>query len=266
MKQLGLGAYRFSIGWPRIQPDGHGRRQPAPAWTSTTASSTSWSARASSRWRRCSTGTCRRRSQDAGGWQNRATAEAFGEYAAICADRLGDRVGKWAPVNEPNVVTMLGHGDRAARARDSALGFDALPVAHHLNLAPRPRRPGAPRRTAPPRSAPRPTTRPVWRGLRPARGRRRRGPLRLAVEPDLRRPDAARPLPGGLRGRCCRSRTATSQTIRPAARLLRLQLLQPDADRRPPRRAPRSRSCRTRSTATRRPTSAGRSSPTGCAR
>ena len=28
---------------------------------------------------------------------------------ALCAERLGDRVGKWAPINEPNVVTLLGH-------------------------------------------------------------------------------------------------------------------------------------------------------------
>ena len=64
--------------------------------------------------------------QDRGGWESRATAERFAEYAALCAERLGDRVGKWVPVNEPNVVTVLGHGI-GEHAPGKELGFDALP-------------------------------------------------------------------------------------------------------------------------------------------
>jgi beta-glucosidase len=47
--------------------------------------------------------------------------------------RLADRVEHWVPVNEPNVVTMLGHalGEHAPGKR---LMLDALPVAHHLLL------------------------------------------------------------------------------------------------------------------------------------
>ena len=71
--------------------------------------------------------------QDGGGWLERSTAERFAEYAAICAERLGDRVAKWAPVNEPNVVTMIGHAE-GRHAPGLTLGVDALPVAHHLNL------------------------------------------------------------------------------------------------------------------------------------
>ena len=48
--------------------------------------------------------------------------------------RLGDRVEHWCPVNEPNVVTMLGHA-LGVHAPGKQLMFDALPVAHHLNLA-----------------------------------------------------------------------------------------------------------------------------------
>ena len=55
--------------------------------------------------------------EDAGGWLNRETAERFAEYATLVALRLGDRVEHWCPVNEPNVVTMLGHAVGAARAR-----------------------------------------------------------------------------------------------------------------------------------------------------
>jgi beta-glucosidase len=132
MKDLGIGAYRFSIGWPRIQPDGTGPVNTAgldfydglvdelvAAGIEPMATLYHWD--------------LPQALQDAGGWESRATAERFGEYAAICAERLGDRVGKWVPVNEPNVVTLLGHGI-GDHAPGRKLGFDALPVAHHLNL------------------------------------------------------------------------------------------------------------------------------------
>ncbi len=132
MQRLGIGAYRFSIGWPRIQPDGQGPANPAGldfydrlvdelvgAGIEPMATLYHWD--------------LPQALQDAGGWESRATAERFAEYAALCAQRLGDRVGKWAPVNEPNVVTMLGYGvGEHAPGRD--LGFEALPVAHHLVL------------------------------------------------------------------------------------------------------------------------------------
>jgi beta-glucosidase len=132
MKRLCIGAYRFSIAWPRIQPDGTGPANAAGldfydglvdallgAGIEPMATLFHWD--------------LPQTLQDAGGWENRATAEAFGEYAALCAERLGDRVVKWAPVNEPNVVMLLGHGI-GEHAPGKRLGFDAVPVAHHLNL------------------------------------------------------------------------------------------------------------------------------------
>ncbi len=133
MKRLGIGAYRFSISWPRIQPDGTGPTNAAgldfydrlvdelvAAGIEPMATLYHWD--------------LPQTLQATGGWQSRETAERFAEYAAICAERLGDRVAKWAPVNEPNVVTLLGHGI-GEHAPGLALGFDAVPVAHHLNLA-----------------------------------------------------------------------------------------------------------------------------------
>jgi len=132
MKDLGLGGYRFSIAWPRIQPDGTGPANQKGlefydrlvdellgAGIEPMATLYHWD--------------LPQALQDAGGWESRATAEAFAEYAALCGDRLGDRVGKWVPVNEPNVVTLIGHGI-GTHAPGKTLGFDALPVAHHLNL------------------------------------------------------------------------------------------------------------------------------------
>ncbi len=71
---------------------------------------------------------------EAGGWLSRDTALRFGEYAAIVADRLGDRVTHWCPINEPNVVTLMGYA-MGIHAPGKALLFDALPTVHHVLLA-----------------------------------------------------------------------------------------------------------------------------------
>ena len=86
-----------------------------------------------SRWSRSTTGTCPQALEDDGGWLNRATTDHFQEYAAIVGGALGDRVEHWIPVNEPNVVTMLGYGN-GTHAPGKNLMFDALRVAHHLLL------------------------------------------------------------------------------------------------------------------------------------
>lgn len=138
MKELGAGAYRFSIGWPRIQPEGKGPANPAGldfydrlvdelvgAGIEPMATLYHWDLPQALQ--TPSTG-------GPGGWESRGTAERFGEYAALCAERLADRVAQWVPVNEPNSVTVAGHGI-GQHAPGRTLGFDALPVAHHLNLA-----------------------------------------------------------------------------------------------------------------------------------
>ncbi|HTZ44412.1 MAG TPA: GH1 family beta-glucosidase [Jatrophihabitans sp.] len=132
MSRLGLTGYRFSVAWPRIQPAGSGpvnqaglafydrlidallARDIAPMLTLF-----HWD--------------LPQPLQDAGGWLNRDTTARFAEYAAILGERFADRVGYWMPVNEPNVVTLLGHV-LGVHAPGSTLGWDALPVAHHLLL------------------------------------------------------------------------------------------------------------------------------------
>jgi beta-glucosidase len=133
MQQLGLGGYRFSISWPRVVPSGSGKPNQAGL----------------DFYERLVDGLLEREIQpmatlyhwdlpqeleDAGGWLNRDTVERFAEYAALLGERLSDRVEHWIPVNEPNVVTMLGYGN-GVHAPGKALMFDALPVAHHLLLA-----------------------------------------------------------------------------------------------------------------------------------
>ncbi|GAA5141971.1 GH1 family beta-glucosidase [Nocardioides marinquilinus] len=133
LRELGAGGYRFSIAWPRVQPGGSGPVNAAgldfydrlvdalvEAGVAPMATLFHWD--------------LPQTLQDAGGWPSRETAERFADYAAACVERLGDRVAQWVPVNEPNVVTLLGHG-LGWHAPGLELGFDALPVAHHLNLA-----------------------------------------------------------------------------------------------------------------------------------
>src|ERR671924_1016216 len=133
MRELGIDAFRFSIAWPRVLPDGrtavnhagldfydrlvdellaHGI-EPFPTlfhWDTPQAL------------------------EDAGGWPARATAEAFVEYAEVVAARLGDRVQHWITHNEPWVVSWLGHGwGHHAPGRTS--DADALATAHHLLLS-----------------------------------------------------------------------------------------------------------------------------------
>jgi beta-glucosidase len=132
MKGLGLDGYRFSISWPRVQPDGSGRANAEglafydrlvdellAAGIEPMATLFHWD--------------LPQTLEDAGGWLNRNTTERFAEYATLVGLRLGDRVAHWIPVNEPNVVTMMGYAiGRHAPGR--RLMFDALPAAHHLLL------------------------------------------------------------------------------------------------------------------------------------
>ena len=132
MRDLGLGGYRLSVAWPRVQPEGRGRGNPAglafydrlvdsllEAGVKPMVTLFHWD--------------LPQALEDGGGWLRRETADRFAEYATLVALRLGDRVEHWCPVNEPNVVTMLGHA-LAVHAPGRRLMFDALPVAHHLLL------------------------------------------------------------------------------------------------------------------------------------
>ncbi len=132
MAGLRLDGYRFSVAWPRVVPDGSGAVNPAgldfydrlvdsllAAGVAPMATLFHWD--------------LPQALEDGGGWLERSTAERFAEYAGVVGERLADRVAHWIPVNEPNVVTMLGYAT-GLHAPGRTLLFDALPVAHHLLL------------------------------------------------------------------------------------------------------------------------------------
>ncbi|WP_149827958.1 GH1 family beta-glucosidase [Streptomyces tailanensis] len=125
LRDLGVGAYRFSISWPRVNSPGgldfYDRLvdelvaagvQPVPTLFH-------WDLPSSL--------------EEAGGWLNRDTAERLAEYAATVAARLGDRITKWITINEPAEHTLLGHA-LGTHAPGKQLMFDALPAAHHQLL------------------------------------------------------------------------------------------------------------------------------------
>ena len=133
IRDLGAPGYRFSISWPRVVPTGSGElNKPGLAFYDRLVDGLleagvepmvtlyHWD--------------LPQGLQDDGGWLNRDTIDRFADYAGIVGEALGDRVAHWIPVNEPNVVTMLGHGT-GKHAPGRALTFDALPVAHHLMVA-----------------------------------------------------------------------------------------------------------------------------------
>jgi beta-glucosidase len=132
MAGLGLGAYRFSISWPRVQPGGRG-----PA-----------SVKGLDFYRALVDGLLEKdikpvvtlyhwdlpqELEDAGGWPQRDTAHRFAEYAALVADALGDRVPVWTTLNEPWCSAFLGYGSGVHAPGRTDLA-DALRAAHHLNL------------------------------------------------------------------------------------------------------------------------------------
>jgi beta-glucosidase len=133
MRELGLNAFRFSIAWPRIVPDGRGRvNEPGLDFYDRLVDELlaadirpfvtlyHWD--------------LPQALEDAGGWPERATAEAFAEYAELVARRLGDRVRHWVTHNEPYCSSWLGYavGAHAPGRTDPAA---AVPAAHHVLLS-----------------------------------------------------------------------------------------------------------------------------------
>ena len=134
MQQIGLKAYRFSISWPRVLPAGTGQINPAgldfydklvdellAAGIQPFATLFHWDF-----------------PQDLykrGGWLNPASSDWFAEYTRVVVERLGDRVGQWMTLNEPQVFALLGH-QVGRHAPGLQLSFaDVLQIAHNALLA-----------------------------------------------------------------------------------------------------------------------------------
>jgi beta-glucosidase len=130
MASLGLRAYRFSVAWPRVVPDGDGAVNEAglafydrlvdallERGIRPFATLFHWD--------------LPQALQDRGGWTRRATVDAFARYAELVVRRLGDRVKDWITHNEPWVVAFCGHlfGVHAPGLKDLRT---ALATAHGI--------------------------------------------------------------------------------------------------------------------------------------
>ena len=133
MDGLGVGAYRFSIAWPRIQPDGSGRIEQRGLDFSRRLIDALLD-RGIEPWPTLYHWDLPQPLQDAGGWPARDTAYRFAEYAAVVHEALSDRATRWTTLNEPWSSAFLGHatGRHAPGVRDGAA---AVHAAHHLMLA-----------------------------------------------------------------------------------------------------------------------------------
>jgi len=110
MAQMGVKAYRFSISWPRVQPDGEGALNAAgmkfysdlideliahgiEPWVTLYH----WDLPLALH-------------KKFDGWLSKEIVHCFANYAALCFEHLGDRVKNWITLNEPWVVSILGYG------------------------------------------------------------------------------------------------------------------------------------------------------------
>ncbi|MET9229954.1 GH1 family beta-glucosidase [Lentzea sp. NPDC003310] len=132
LTDLGVDAYRFSISWSRILPDGAGKVEQ----------------RGLDFYRRLVEALLSKgiepfvtlyhwdlpqALEDRGGWRDRDTAHRFADYSALVHESLGDVVRKWTTLNEPYCSSIVGYGEgrHAPGARE---GHGALAAVHHLLL------------------------------------------------------------------------------------------------------------------------------------
>lgn len=134
MADMGLKAYRFSINWARIQPDGKGAANPEgiafysrlidellangiEPWITLHH----WDLPAALQF-------------ENDGWLGKETTDCYAEYARICFEHFGDRVKNWITMNESWVIAILGYHDGVfAPGRKS--DDEPYLVAHNLILA-----------------------------------------------------------------------------------------------------------------------------------
>jgi beta-glucosidase len=132
LSELGVGAYRFSVSWPRVLPDGGGAvNQPGLDYyrrlvealnqngIKPVATVYHWD--------------LPQALEERGGWANRDSAKRLGELAGVLARALGDQVAMWVTVNEPLQTVHQGYltGTHAPGHRDPVL---AAAATHHMLL------------------------------------------------------------------------------------------------------------------------------------
>jgi len=134
MKQIGVGAYRMSVSWSRVLPEGTGRLNDKgldfydrvideclAADIAPWVTLFHWDYPLELYFR--------------GGWLNRESVDWFADYTAVLMDRFSDRVRHWMTLNEPQCFIWCGHGT-GTHAPGLKLDIaDQLRVTHHALMA-----------------------------------------------------------------------------------------------------------------------------------
>ena len=128
MKSLGLKACRFSVAWPRIFPNGTGapnqkgidfyRRYCEELREGGSSHRTLY------HW------DLPQALEDKGGWQSKATSQAFADYAGYTASKLNDLVTHWMTMNEMTSFIDIGYGS-GRHAPGLTLSKQKLAQARH---------------------------------------------------------------------------------------------------------------------------------------
>ena len=134
MKQHGLKAYRFSISWPRVIPDGDGEVNEAglayyDALVDALLENGIEPMITLYHWDLPSA------LQLKGGWQNRQIAEWFARYARIIAERFKGRVTRYMTINEAQCITLLGYGIGVHAPGLKLPGEELARIYHNIALA-----------------------------------------------------------------------------------------------------------------------------------
>lgn len=134
MKQMGLKAYRLSLSWPRLIPQGVGAVNPKGvdfyrrlvdellgAGIQPWVTLFHWDYPLAL--------------YERGGWLNRESVSWFEEYTHVIVDALSDRVQHWMTLNEPQCFINLGHGVGIHAPGLKLSNRDQLLACHHALLA-----------------------------------------------------------------------------------------------------------------------------------
>ena len=133
LQWLGVNAYRFSVSWPRVLPDGKGKPNlvgldfysrliDGLLARGITPMVTLWHA------------DHPQTLEARGGWANRDTIHAFAEYASLVFETFADRVKHWITLNEPNCFLYqgLGTGNIAPGISDWKICYQSI---HNILVA-----------------------------------------------------------------------------------------------------------------------------------
>ncbi|WP_251150385.1 family 1 glycosylhydrolase [Cellulosimicrobium sp. Marseille-Q4280] len=131
MRELNLGAYRFSSSWARVRPDGGAVNPQGLAFYDRLVDELLDAQILP--WITLYHWDLPQALEEKGGWTNRDTAFRFAEYAVTMHEALGDRVGVWTTLNEPWCSAFLGY-TAGVHAPGRQSRPDGLAAAHHLLL------------------------------------------------------------------------------------------------------------------------------------